>query len=139
VTATPIELISLDVKQGTKLAAGIIDPALATRDPRKEWLKVTGADPQGFDRLAWKVETLIMAFPGGAQKRIATDEIWRIVTANGKSMVYVAGPTAGSLQKMGPGVLSTADPTKPIVTLDSTDVRLGAIEDLLLKFPKSVR
>jgi predicted Zn-dependent protease len=139
VTATPIELISLDVKQGTKLAAGIIDPALATRDPRKEWLKVTGADPQAFDRLAWKVETIIMAFPGGAQKRIATDEIWRIVTVNGKSMVYVAGPTPGSLQKMGPGVLSTTDPTKPIVTLDSTDVRLSAIEDLLLKFPKSVR
>jgi hypothetical protein len=35
--------------------------------------------------------------------------------------------------------LSTTDPTKPIVTLDSTDVRLSAIEDLLLKFPKSVR
>ena len=139
VTSTPFELVGINPGDAAKLAAGIIDPKMATWDPRKHWLKATGADPQGFDRATWNVDTLAMTRTGGVRKLIPTDEIWRIVTRNGKTMVYTVGDQNWAIQKIGPGVLSTSDPSRPVVTLDATPVRLGALEDLLLKSPKSVR
>jgi hypothetical protein len=139
VTSTPIELVGNNPTDSAKLATGIIDPALATRDPRKHWLKATGADPQGFDTVTWNVETLTLTQIGGARKLIPTEEIWRIVTINGKTMVYTIGDKNWVVQKIGPGVLSTADPSKAIALLNATPVRLGAIEDLLVRSPSSIR
>ena len=142
VTSTPIELVGNNSADHAKLAAGIIDPAMATRDPRKHWLKATGANPQSFDDvIKWDVETLTMTQVGAARKLIPTEEIWRIVTINGKTMVYTIGEKEWMVQKIGPGQLSTADPTKPVVTLgkSKTPVLLGAIEDLLVSSPSSIR
>jgi hypothetical protein len=36
-------------------------------------------------------------------------------------------------------MLSVADPNRAVVTLDTTAVKLGTIEDLILKAPKAVR
>jgi hypothetical protein len=139
VTSTPIELVGNTPADTTKLATGIIDPALATRDPRKQWLKATGAAAQSFNHFAWDAHTLTMTMVGGARKQIPTEEIWRIVTINGKSMVYTVGDKNWIVQKIGPGVLSTGDPARPVVTLDTTPVPLGAIEDLLVRSPTAVR
>jgi len=139
VTSTPIELVGNNPADSAKLATGIIDPALATRDPRKHWLKATGAAPLGFDAVTWHVETLTLTQVGGARKLIPTEEIWRIVTLNGKTMVYTVGEKNWTVHKIGPGVLSTTDPARPIVSLDTTPVQLGAIEDLLVRSPQSIR
>jgi subtilisin family serine protease len=146
VTSTPIELIGPDAQQGEKLAAGIVDPALATSNPKVERLKAKGAAAQEFENLSWNVDNLRMAFVGGGRRTIPTEDIWRIKTVNGKSVVYVrVAPNGavrtpnGAVQKIGPGTLSTADPRRPIVTLDTTAVMLDDIEDLLLKYPKPAR
>jgi subtilisin family serine protease len=139
VTSMPIELIGVNRDDARKLAAGIIDPAMATRDPNKEWLKVTGGDPTGYTQLTWNVDTLTMTFDSGSSKRIDTEEIWRLVTRGSKSVIYIRGPVPGSIQKLGPGTLSVPDPTRPILTVDANAVKLGVIEDLLLKAPKAVR
>ena len=132
VSSTPIELVGNGIGDGGKLAAGIIDPALATRDPRKHWLKAPGGNPVGFDRLVWNVDTLRMTFSNGARKNIPTDEIWRIVTLNGKSVVYTE-PSDWTIKKWGPGTLSTGDQPRTVLTVDGTSVRMEQIEDLLLK------
>ena len=134
VTSTPIELVGNGIEDGTKLAAGIVDPALATRDPRKHWLKAPGAEPQAVDRLVWNVETLRMDLSSGARKPIPTEEIWRVVTLNGRSVVYTE-PAPGELKKWGPGTITVADPTRAILTADGAAVRLNQIEDLALKHP----
>ena len=134
VTSTPIELVGNGIGDGAKLAAGIVDPALATRDPRKHWLKAAGGNPQGIDRLVWNAETVRMDLSNGQRKNISTEEIWRIVTLNGRSVVYTE-PAIGEIKKWGPGTLSTADATRAVATVDGTPVRLDQIEDLALKHP----
>jgi subtilisin family serine protease/predicted SprT family Zn-dependent metalloprotease len=139
VTSTPIELVGNSRDDSKKLAAGIIDPGMATRDPRKHWLKSIGGDHHAFDNVKWDVETLTLTQVGGAQKTIPTGEIVRIATVNNKSVVYTVGEKDWIIHKIGPGVLSVADPTKSVVTLDTTPVMLGAIEDLLLTSAQSIR
>jgi hypothetical protein len=132
VSSTPIELVGNGIGDGAKLAAGIIDPALATRDPRRHWLKAPAGDPHGFGQLLWNVDTLRITLGSGARKNISTDEIWRIVTINGRTVVYTES-LSGEIKKWGPGTLATADPARPILTVDAAPVRLDQIEDLLLK------
>ena len=98
VTSTPIELIGPDAQQGEKLAAGIVDPALATSNPKVERLKAKGAAAQEFENLSWNVDNLRMAFVGGGRRTIPTEDIWRIKTVNGKSVVYVRVAPNGAVR-----------------------------------------
>jgi hypothetical protein len=144
-TSMPIELIG-DPSASDKLATGVIDPSFAILDPRKYWLKTGGGDPEPYDGIAWEVPSLNINVDG-IEETVATKDIWRISTRDGKSVVYT-GLRRGPLRKFGPGPLTAAAGTTAVCKLTvrppnaapvTTAVTLDKIEDLVLKYPTSAQ
>lgn len=140
VTSTPLEFLG-DPKQGAKLAAGVIDPLVATLDPGSDWLKEPSGDWQKItgaehaEAFKW-AEASLKADVIGGQKTIQLDEVWRLIQKGNRWMIYT-GSRRGPVQKIGPATFSPTEQAKVLFRLNGKAMKLANVEDLLLRFPSS--
>lgn len=141
VTSMPFELLGVDLKPGTKLAGGVIDPLVATLDPASDWLKEPNGDWQKVtgtehaEAFKW-AETSLKVDLASGPKTIQLEDVWRLMHRGDRWMIYT-GSRRGPVQKVGPVTFSAAEQAKVLFRVNGKAMKLANIEDLLLRFPSS--
>jgi hypothetical protein len=112
VTARP----ALSNQDALRVASGVLDYALALKDPDTNWVKGLGqADFVKVDAFRWCTPQLSLVDPmddtkllGGAP--IRTSDILRLYRNenNGKWTIYTKGATLGEVHRIGPGEVDEA-------------------------------
>lgn len=147
-TATPFQ----DASDRDKIAAGVVNPTLALKDPTKNYADLT--DPgKGLEEIAidgWCETSLTVLTPDGnlvENGHLFTNRIHRIVQAgSGQRRQWSVfadkpwgDPVAGFILHIGPGVptvLSSDNPVvaaRPLLKAGSRIISLQQIEDLLVE------
>jgi subtilisin family serine protease len=133
------------------LAAGILDPDLALRDPERNWVKESGGDHQALAVRRWLTDEIVIADPVTPDpvpnSPVRAGDILRLVQVPGPSdeapkqwVIYKRVPFdantehLGEVIRVGPGRIR--DASKPILEVcGGRQLRLADLEDVLLSHP----
>ena len=129
VTSMPAEFFGV---RSVEMAAGIVDPDLATRNPTISWVKYNGANWEQVTSFKW-LRQAIAVDDGLSTDSQGVSAVLRIIKRNNQWIFYREEGVAG-ITKRGPVTVSATDLDEQIAEIDGARKTLGEIEDLILTY-----
>lgn len=132
---------------GKHLSVGIVDPAVALRNPTTNWLRDTDGGWYDIGDFRWIESEIPVVHPRtGNKSRVSTVDLLRIYRLEEKGQTYwvfyTQAESKGSINRLGPFIVDPVFQKKNLITLGSqesdpesrgTKYKLEKIQDLLLK------
>jgi hypothetical protein len=134
VTSMPAEFFGA---KNVEMAAGIIDPEVATKNPTVHWVKYNGGTWEEVKSFKW-LRPAITVDEGLNTDSQGVSAVLRIIKRDNQWIFYREEGVAG-VSKRGPVTLPTADLNEQIVEINGLRKTLAEIEDLILAYAEPTR
>jgi hypothetical protein len=133
------------------IAAGVLDPALALRDPDRDWVKESGGSHTAQTVRRWLTNEIVVLDPvtpdNVPNSPVRTGDVLRVVQVPGATddgprqwVVYKRVPFdgnndhLGAVIRVGPGRIRDLD-RKVLEVCGGRELRLADLEDVVLSYP----